>query len=396
LSADILFEVAHVNYGLRGASSDADEQFVKTYCQNYFIPFHSHRIIDPPQSNIQEWARGIRYQYFEELLTEFQLDVVLTAHHFDDQLETFILNFTRGSGMSGLTGIRHRRDHIRRPLLFARKKQIEAYALAHHLAWREDASNDGDYYLRNRVRHDITPVLDDLRQHDQGMRHSLSHLKELDSWLNRHFKTLMDSYKQSNGEWQLNIKQFFDENRTFELNQILRTVGFHADQINNMLTSQRTGTKYYSGSHVAIIDRGMLRFREKINREFEEITFDAFTEDFELVIGPVHLSIKKMTGNAVERSHVRSYFDVQHIHWPLKIRKWRAGDRFQPFGMYGKTKKVSDLLVHLKLSFFEKEETLVLVDAHDEILWVIGYRRAMAAPVTDQTQMCLVMEKVEM
>ncbi len=394
ITADINFEVAHVNYGLRKRASDEDAHFVKKYCQQYFIPCHSKRVLKPSQGNVQDWARRIRYDFFDSILEEHYLQYVLTAHHFDDQIETFLLNFNRGSGLSGLTGIRSKRQNIRRPLLFARKKEILQYAKENHLTWREDETNEEDYYRRNKIRHDITPVLDGLREHDQGMRLSLSHLRALDDWLKAHFHHELTDHKNERGEIQLELNQYPNKDARFELYQLLRVVGFHANQAENMISSRRTGTQYHSDTHLAIIDRGIIRIREKITRYFGEKDITDFTEPYQMHIGQVDLSLKKISGNQVEKSHTRSYFDVQELQWPLKIRKWKTGEKFQPFGMYGKTKKVSDLLVQLKLSFFDKEETLVLTDASDVILWVIGHRRAIHAAVTPETRESLFIEVI--
>lgn len=389
LKSNIPFEIAHVNYGLRGRASDEDERFVRSYCQNYFIPYNSYKVTTPPDGNIQDWARTIRYKFFHQIKENKNLDAIVTAHHFDDQIETFILNFTRGSGLTGLIGIRSEVGDIKRPFLFARKSHIRAYAETHQLAWREDETNATNYYKRNVVRHQITPVLESLREHDMGMRHSLDHLKSLDNWLRKLFHDKLASFKKPNGEWQIPLANYVTKEQQFELLQLLRLLQFKPDQVQKIASSARNGAKFYSESHIAIIHQGHVRIRERLDKLINEKVICDFDDNFHLAAGTLELSFKKVDGHAIEKSHTRSYFDLAHIKWPLKIRTWQPGDKFYPFGMYGKTKKVSDLLVHLKLSFFEKEETLVLLDADETILWVIGYRRSMSAPVVPQTARCL-------
>ena len=389
LSCDITFHVAHVNYRLRGKHSDADDRFVQSTCQNYFVPFHGKKIMSPPEGNTQEWARDIRFSFFDELAHAHHFDGVLIAQHFDDQIETCLLNFVRGSGLRGLIGIRAKRSHYRRPLLFARKQELLTYAHKFKIAWREDDTNAELYYQRNQIRHSVTPVLDKLRGHDAGMRHSLDHLKNLENWLSNHFDSRLQSFLNEKGEWRIEIDDFRSKTQQFELFQLLRIHEFTADQVDNMINSSRTGSQYKSKTHLAIIDRGTIRIRERIDSVHHEKILHDFNENFRLAIGTLELSFKKVPGNSVERSHTRSYFDLEHVMWPLKIRKWQHGDRFQPFGMYGKTKKISALLVQLRLSHFEKEETLVLLDSNDDILWVIGYRRSVHAPIVEHTQACL-------
>ena len=394
LHEDITFQIAHVNYHLRKEASNGDEFFLRKYGQTYFIPVHVKNVTRAPDENTQNWARKIRYAYFEEILHQEKLDAILTAHHFDDQIETLILNFTRGSGISGIKGIASSRGLIKRPLLFARKSEILDYAKEQGISWREDATNSEDHYKRNIIRHHITPHLDTLRANDLGMRRTFSQIKQLDRWLRSHFSEILQSYRQENGEWHIPLADYHAEQSTFELFQLLKNLNFNLDQVESMIESSRTGSQFHSDTHMAIVDRDVLLIRKKIAIHYEEKEINDFNEDFSISIGNREIRFSKQAGNKVEKSHSRSYFDVRHLSWPLTIRRWRNGDRFQPFGMYGKTKKISDLHTHMKLSFFEKEETLVLVDSNEQILWVIGLRRAMHAPVLDDTPGCVVIDVV--
>lgn len=392
LKKDIPFELAHVNYKLRGDASDADQFFVQKYGRTYFIPVHVKQVDSSPDENTQQWARKIRYKFFDELIYKNNLDAVLTAHHFDDQIETLILNFTRGSGLSGIKGIASSRGNVRRPLLFARKQEIVAYAKENGLAWRDDASNAEDHYRRNVIRHHITPTLDELRMNDSGMRRTFSQIKQLDRWLQNHFSTILSTFQTSDIEWQIPLESYRREFRSFELFQLVKQLNFNMDHAEKILTATRNSSQFFSDSHVAIIDRGMLVIRKKMEVHLEDRSIDDFEEDIQITVGNRMISLSKIAGNLVERSDMKAYFDGAHVNWPIKIRKWRHGDRFQPYGMYGKTKKVSDLLTHLKLSFFEKEETLVLVDSKDVILYVIGCRRSIHNLVTDKTSSCVLIE----
>jgi len=392
IQEDITFEVAHVNYQLRGDESDKDEYFIRKFCQKYFIPFHLKRVDGKPDQNLQNWAREIRYGFFNKIIFENELAAIVTAHHFDDQIETLILNFTRGSGISGIKGIASKRGAIRRPLLFARKSEILDYAHANDISWREDQTNAEDHYKRNLIRHAITPALDQIRENDLGMRRTFSQIKQLDRWLIKHFSDQLKAHLSDSGEYKIPLLDYQRDHNSFELFQLIKCMDFNMDQVEQILNSGQTGKQFHSSSHIAVIDRDHLIIRQKISVNFEPTTIDLFQEPFDLPIDKRTIYFKVAEGNHVEKSHTRAYFDLNFIQWPLQLRKWKDGDRFQPFGMYGKTKKISDLAAHLKLSFFEKEELLVMTDAQDVILWVVGYRRSMHAVVTEGTPSCLIVE----
>ena len=389
------FEVAHVNYRLRQKSSDYDEQFVSDFCQQHSIPFHNKQIFERPKGNVQAWARAIRYEFFETIRQKQQLDFVLTAHHFDDQVETFLLNFSRGTGLAGLIGIQDHFESIRRPLLFARKNELIEYASKKNINWREDASNDSDEYARNKIRHHIIPVLDEIRENDEGMRKSLQNLKQSHHWMDDYFNQRLAIHKTTLDEWTFELNRFNTNAGQFELFMLLRSLGFNYDQVGQMMKSNRTGTYYKSETHVASIDRGVIRCRANFATDFKELRINDVREPIEIKIGPHIMKFNNDKGLAIEKSTQKAYFDYDLIQWPLTIRPWRAGDKFKPFGMYGKQKKVSDLLVQLKLSYFEKEETMVLLDGNDNILWVAGYRRSIHAPITAQTESRLVVQLIQ-
>ena len=164
---NIEFAVAHCNFQLRGDESDEDENFVKSYCnensiQGFFQKFDTKQFAEDEKLSIQVAARKLRYEWFYELLKKENFDFVLTAHHLDDQLETFLIHFSRGTGLEGLTGIPSQNDKIIRPLLVFSREEIENFANENNISWREDSSNSSDKYLRNKIRHQIVPILKEL------------------------------------------------------------------------------------------------------------------------------------------------------------------------------------------------------------------------------------------
>ncbi len=392
LKEDIRFHIAHVNYNLRGDESRGDEFFVRRFAQNYFIPVHVKNINEPPKGNTQQWARNIRYNFYEKIRIEQNLDYIATGHQFDDQIETFLLNFTRGSGINGLKGIAIRRNNIIRPLLFARKSIIESYAKKNNVDWREDTTNAEDKYNRNIIRHHIVPHLNQLRENDEGMRRTFELCQNLQVWIHEYFSKKLNSYQQKKNEWRIALNDFNQSTGQFELYQILNHFGFNSSQVQDIVATNHTGRKFISQSHLAVRDRTDILVRKKLRISYSEQVIEKFDSPINVVAGGKTIKFVIEDGNTIDKELNRCYFDLTEIIWPLTIRRWRSGDRFQPFGMFGKTKKVSDLLVHLKLSFFDKESTVVLVDGSDKILWVIGHRRSIHASVHESTRQCLVVE----
>ncbi len=154
--------LAHCNFSLRGKESDGDDAFVVDLAESLNIPVYSERFntkkyADDYKISIQMAARELRYQWFEEVRADFKYDYVLTAHHADDELETLLINLSRGTGIRGLTGIRAHNETIVRPLLPFNREQLLAFAKHNNLYWREDSSNAKTEYLRNALRHDVIP-----------------------------------------------------------------------------------------------------------------------------------------------------------------------------------------------------------------------------------------------
>ena len=159
--------VAHCNFHLRGDESNEDEEFVKTQCEKLGVllfvnHFDTKKFAAERKLSIQVVARNLRYEWFNTLLINNDYDYILTAHHLDDSLETFLINFTRATGLDGLTGIPQQNGTIIRPLLPFSRNEIEAFAKENELQWREDSSNISDNYLRNKLRRDVIPILKEI------------------------------------------------------------------------------------------------------------------------------------------------------------------------------------------------------------------------------------------
>jgi tRNA(Ile)-lysidine synthase len=386
--------VAHCNFGLRGDESDQDEHFVKKLSEKYNVPLFVKRCdagkyARENKTGIQIAARELRYEYFNELVEKKGFSKVLIAHNADDDIESFFINLSRISGLKGLTGIPLIRDCYVRPLMFASRKQIETYAVRNNLRWREDSSNASDKYLRNRIRHHLIPLLNEISDDFTGsVIKTMQNLTEADTLLER----LVNEKKKrflvkENDFWKINLKNLepadIDETLFY---YILKDFGFNRDTVKQLFGSVKemsTGKYFLSENHKLLLNRNELIISRKSNIKPEIFTVNSF--DYELKY-PAHLvfSLKKNMEQGFGRDKNRVWFDADKLKMPLMLRRWQKGDRFKPFGMKG-TKLVSDLLIDEKLSLFEKENVFVLI-SDEKIIWVVGVRASDYYKVTAKTK----------
>jgi tRNA(Ile)-lysidine synthase len=374
-AAGLSATVAHANYKLRGKDSDEDESFVKEACDRLKIPFHSMEFPINPKSNIQAEARELRYTWFSSLLQKEQIRYIITAHHLDDRVETFFINLIRGVGLKGLKSIPERNLRIHRPLLNFRKEELIHYAEKNGLNWREDASNQGDKYLRNRIRHSVIPVLEGLEEGSiELVGRSLGFLAEADTYFKRAAGKFI-SNMESNGF----TSRIYDAewSRLFEhppLNKyVLLELGFAAGQLEELekLSRADSGRHVMGSRFTAFRDRGCILFKPNRKEQTPEVTLpdpDSGSIEF-----PLGLSWKKEElPSEFSDAKTEAWFDPEKLSFPLKLRTWNHGDRFVPFGMKG-SKKISDYLVDIKMPVPEKERTFVLLSGED-ICWLVGHR----------------------
>jgi tRNA(Ile)-lysidine synthase len=370
--------VAHCNFQLRGVESFGDQKFVQDYADANGIPiyvtqFDTEAFAKDYKLSTQVAARALRYNWFYELLEEENFDYILTAHHADDNLETFLINFTRGTGLEGLTGIPVENDKIIRPLLFLTRNEIDEYAKEHQIQWREDSSNASDKYVRNKIRHHLVPILKELNPN------FMTSFLKTESYLQQSQSMVEDAssmvYQQVAHETDDQIH--FDLSKLLKLPnyqsylyQWLKEFGFTAwDDIYDLVNGQ-------SGKQVFAADYRLLKDRDSlivfpINHQESAAEFHITENQTEVNI-PLKLVFCKVSDILIE-SNKTIFVDADQLAYPLVVRKWKTGDVFMPFGMGGKSKKVSKLFKDEKLSLIEKENTWILCSGN-QIVWVIGIR----------------------
>lgn len=384
------FAIAHCNFNLRGKESDGDEAFVmhlgETLNVEVFVEsFDTNAYAKQHKLSTQMAARELRYNWFQELAESLNFDYILTAHHADDNLETFLINFLRGTGLDGLTGIPASHDKIVRPLLPFSRESIETYLKNSQIVWRDDSSNATTKYLRNKLRHEVVPILKDINpQLLQSFQSTLSHLNDVadivDESLNAvakraivHIDETVISYKISEFK-KVNNPQAY-------LYYMFKDFGFTAwDDIVHLLDAQ-SGKQIFSETHVLLKHRELLVLSE-IKEEKSTDTIEIQNGDA-AISTPVGTLIFEKVQQVEEASNTTVFIDLEKLEMPLYLRPWKAGDYFYPSGMIGR-KKVSKYLKDEKLSRFEKDNIWVLT-SQDNIVWVVGKRLDNRFKVTTET-----------
>lgn len=368
--------IAHCNFQLRGKESDADEMLVREICQDRYIPyfiksFDTTEFAKENKLSIQLAARKLRYDWFQEIISH-GFDYVLTAHHLDDNVETFLINFTRGTGLEGLTGIPAQNGNIIRPLLPFSRLEIENYALENKIQWREDSSNATDKYFRNKLRHDIVPILKELNTGFlDSFQNTLHHLQQAESLVNDASKLVYEKVvEEKENQLEIHLKPLLQfKNHKAYLYQWLKDYGFSAWNDIYDLVEAQSGKQIFSETHVLLKDREKLILFERKSSNNSAIFI---IESLDSKVN-IPLKLRFYKGVNIFETHSNCIFvDESKLKFPLTIRKWQEGDYFYPSGMNGK-KKLSKYFKDEKYSLLDKENQWLLC-LEDQIVWVIGKR----------------------
>ncbi|ERM81429.1 hypothetical protein P872_09420 [Rhodonellum psychrophilum GCM71 = DSM 17998] len=379
-AAGIDFSLAHVNFQLRGQESQGDEAFVRELAEEWGVPVFVNKTKEDDfkerNQSVQMGARDFRYQWFEELIKEHHFEGVLVAHHFEDQIETKLLNLLRGTGIEGLYGMADRRGNIVRPLLPFRRVEIQKYLEENGKVWRNDSSNLKNEYKRNFLRNQVIPLL------AEGFPDGLSAI-------DLSFQRLKDTgraFFYFFGEWKKNAVRQEGDHFYLPLDAIeflpgknsmlyywLREYGFnYSDVVSIMegIQKKEPGKTYFSQTHFINLDREMLIVGSD---DFELEPIDIQATDIQIRIKNHHYELIHLRGeHELDRARENAMLDMDRLEFPLTVRKWTLGDKFVPLGMKNE-KKISDLLIDLKIPLIHKKTVTVLCSG-DQIAWVMGYR----------------------
>jgi len=379
------FGITHANFQLRGNESERDEDFVRALAAKYQVPIHVKRFETKSFArkkgvSVQMAARTLRYDWFEELIKDENYTCVATAHHLDDQVETFLINLARGTGIAGLHGIMPRQGHVIRPMLFAFRAQLETFALANELEFVEDSSNRSDKYVRNRIRLKIIPQLEKINPgFRQELTQTIGFIRDAEKIYNQTIEQKRREIFHENGDKiYIQSAQFYClEPLTSWAYELLSPFGFNLSNIRDItgLADAIPGKEVRSATFRLVKDREYLIIAP-LEETGNETTFKVSMDDLKQksIRSPLNLSFEiiEEVPSAFNDPGTTAYLGLDRLDFPLIIRKWQRGDFFFPFGM-SQRKKLSDYFTDEKFSRIEKEKCWLLCSGK-KIVWIIGHR----------------------
>ena len=409
-------EAVHCNFHLRGEESLRDEVFCEDLCQRENIPLHkvhfdTQAYADLHKVSIEMAARELRYRYFFQLKEALGADGVCVGHHKEDSVETILINLVRGTGLSGLMGIRPRNHDIIRPLLCVTRQEIEDYLRQQAVSFVTDSTNLIDDVVRNKIRLNVLPQLSEINPSvTDAILTTSNHLSEVDAIVQESLKTALgkavsfinsatqvSSNSLSNEPFQLDlsvVRAF--PSPSYLLFYILKPLGFSSSQIAEMVShlDGQTGQLWYSPSHEITHDRGVFMVLPREEAEPRQLVIPEtgrYVYDEQLSLRLTEQALTPSSNVSFSKVPTVVDLDASSIRFPLTLRRVAEGDRFTPLGMRG-TQLMSDFLTNLKRNRFEKRNQLVLLDATGTILWVLGLRINDCFKLTPQSTSCLQLE----
>lgn len=402
----------HVNYRLRGTESEDDERFVRRFCSSIGIPlsvetFDTPAVARDRKTSVQETARKLRYEAFEKAASAASISAVAVGHHRDDQAETVLLHLFRGTGPEGLAGMPVKRRIRRgadvwlvRPLLQLRRSELEAYAEERGLSWREDPSNLKAAYRRGALRAYVLPLIEN--HFGDAVTENIARSADLmrayvesglDAEIREAFSEASSSEEHFDAVGQLDVEvlQSFDPvmRRRIILEAIRRwlpALGANSATVSEIekLLEAQPGRRLAHPTGTVWRERSRLLFTVQSQHPTAEAAALQAREPAETPLGTIEISMDvDRPEDVAATSSTVEYVDADRLTPPLIVRRWWPGDRFIPLGM-SHAKKISDFLTDEKVPPHRKEPVLVL-QAGEEIVWVIGYRIAETVRIRPET-----------
>ena len=389
------FIIAHCNFQLRGEESERDEVFVKELGAKYAVgvrvkKFDTQKYAEENKLSIQVAARELRYSWFDKLLIEMKGNIksegsneqratsnwLLTAHHANDNIETLLMNFFKGTGINGLKAILPKRDHIIRPILFAKKEELTEFAVVNNLKFVEDSSNASDKYTRNYFRNQLIPDLQKVfPKLEDNLLNNIDRFREIEIV----YQQAVDLKKKKLLEPKGNeihipvLKLLKTEPLNTLVYEIIKDFGFTSHQTEDVVALLRSESGKYiqSATHRVIKNRNWLIIVPNENAEATTILIEN-EGSVQFPAGTLHLKKIFNLQSSIFNNLLIAQLNATEIKFPLLLRKWKQGDYFYPLGMQ-KKKKLSRFFIDQKLSITQKEKTWV-IEMDKKIIWVVGLR----------------------
>jgi tRNA(Ile)-lysidine synthase len=385
------FAIAHCNFKLRGEESDRDEIFVRQLAERYNVKiyvasFDTKIIATEQKTSIEETARNLRYDWFKELLIEYKFDYLLTAHHADDNIETVMMNFFRGTGIKGMRGILPRQKNIVRPLLFARRLEIEEYAAQNNIAFVMDSTNAESDYTRNYFRNELIPAIEKIYPETaNNVLRNTNRFVDVELLYNQSISNIKENLVEKRGnEIHIPVLKLAKTKPLHTvIYEIIAEYNFTAAQVSEVekLLNSESGKYIVSTTHRILRNRKWLII-SPLNI-VDEVEYYLIEKNEAVILfagGKLEINTIVKPESLVTTSDI-AFIDATNLKYPLLLRKWRPGDFFYPLGM-DKKKKLSRFFIDVKLSLTQKENVWVL-ETDKKIIWVVGLRIDDRFKITD-------------
>lgn len=406
------FIIAHCNFQLRGEESERDENFVRQLEKKYAVKvlvkkFDTEEYAKEKKIGMQEAARELRYDWFKEIINSQQTAAhsdqnsthdsqltthVLTAHHADDNIETTLMNFFRGTGLQGLQGIPVRHQHIRRPLIPFWKEELIKFAKESNIEFVEDTSNSSSKYTRNLFRNEIIPLINKVYpQVKTNLQDNINRFAEIAKL----YKLSTDQLKKKlcqvkNEEIHIPVKQLMAYQNRALIFEIISEYGFSEKQIDEVIKLAESGSGKFIESPTGyriIKFRSWFIISRKNLKDAETVIIEDGTKNIQYSTFNIQLSTLQTSDFKLSTSNSIACLDAKEISFPLILRKWKQGDYFYPLGMK-KKKKLARFFIDQRLSKTEKEKMLV-IEMNKKIIWIVGLRIDDRFKITDKTKKIL-------
>lgn len=382
LKSNFKFAIAHCNFHLRAEESNRDERFVREYAQKNNIKIHvkdfdTYSYMKEKGKSMQVSAREMRYSWFNELLKEEGYSYIATGHHIDDSIETFFMNILRGTGIAGLHGILQKVNLVIHPLLFTGRAEIVNYQKENKLEFVEDSSNATTKYTRNKIRHELIPLVKEIAPNfDKIISKEIERFRETEvvfrSVINDAKTELLEIENQTIKISIEKLKSYVPQ-KIF-MYEILSDFGFNEATINSIEDAllETSGKQFYSETHRLVKDRDyLLIVKNKPQNLNQYLIEESQTSVYSPII--LHLEVlKDLQYVKILKNKEVAMLDYDKLSFPLILRKWKKGDSFFPYGLKGE-KKISEFYKNLKYSILDKENQWLLCSEND-IIWVVGQR----------------------
>jgi tRNA(Ile)-lysidine synthase len=395
------FGIGHCNFQLRGKAADEDAAFVEGLARQLDCPFHQTTfdtlaVAEQSSVSVQMAARELRYEWLEVIRETSGYDYIATAHHLTDAVETQIFHLVRGTGLRGLLGIPPRNGQVVRPLLFASQSALSDYQETQGLAYREDSSNAETKYTRNFIRHRVLPAFRELNPRlEQSLGENMQRFRESLFLMEQMLNRIEEAAKTQDDDrilYQLDALKAFAPALPTVLFELLSPFGLNTTQANDLASAiheGQPGKVFITPTHEIALAAEVLEVVAKRETGPQSLIIDRDAEQLPFPGGYLYFQLLEKVPETFSADSKIAYFDFETLAFPLTLRKWQAGDHFQPFGMGGKHQKIQDYFSNHKFTRAEKAATWILVDANGSILWLVGHRSNHANRVRSSTRQCL-------